>query len=451
MGSTIFSGNSRYATDFQAVIDRSVAIASLPLQQLNNTKNELSRESEVYSSLDTKFAALDAAITALGQSTGLSAFSAQSSEAAYARARAAAGIREGSYTIDITSLGAQTSTMSADVLPAVSDPDSSSISSAASFTLNVNGTAVSVTPASATLSSLVDAINALPSTGVQAAIVNVGSNSSPDYRLSISGTQYRADTISLNDGSQELVTVLSTGANVEYRINGAAAVIHNDSRTITLSPGLTVDLLQRTVPGAPVTISVTRNSEALGNGLAAFVDAYNACIDELDAQRGENAGALSGQSIVSSLSGVLRSIALAPGGSSAISSLNRLGVILDRYGHLTLDRSVFESEMASGVGDAFAFLGSRTGGGFLAAAGSLLDSVEAPATGILKDAISGVTAQMKEQDELIAAAEERVELLRETLQQQMAAADAMIASLEQQVSYFTGLFEATRLNQRSNW
>ena len=32
--SAIFSGSSRFAQDFQSVIDRSVAIASFPLQQL---------------------------------------------------------------------------------------------------------------------------------------------------------------------------------------------------------------------------------------------------------------------------------------------------------------------------------------------------------------------------------------------------------------------------------
>ena len=56
----------------------------------------------------------------------------------------------------------------------VADPETEGISAAASFTLTVNGTSYTVTPAAQSLSSLVDAINAIAGADVQATIVNVG-------------------------------------------------------------------------------------------------------------------------------------------------------------------------------------------------------------------------------------------------------------------------------------
>jgi hypothetical protein len=49
-----------------------------------------------------------------------------------------------------------------------------------------------------------------------------------------------------------------------------------------------------------------------------------------------------------------------------------------------------------------------------------------------------------EQDARIAAEQERVDQTRARIEAQIAAADALIATMEQQVNYFNGLFEAMR-------
>ena len=58
MASNIFTGASRYSTDFQSVIDRSVNIASLPLLQMQQNKVKISDESAALKSLDGKLASL---------------------------------------------------------------------------------------------------------------------------------------------------------------------------------------------------------------------------------------------------------------------------------------------------------------------------------------------------------------------------------------------------------
>ena len=91
------------------------------------------------------------------------------------------------YTLQVLGLGSTTQTVSADGLTTVTDPNTQNISSASSFTLTVNGTPTLITPAANNLQDLVNAINQ-QNLGVSAAIVDVGSSSSPDFRLAIQST-----------------------------------------------------------------------------------------------------------------------------------------------------------------------------------------------------------------------------------------------------------------------
>jgi flagellar hook-associated protein 2 len=442
--STIFSGASRYASDFQSIIDRAVAIASLPLTQLNTQKTALQGESTALSVLDTKFTAIQSAMTSLETATGLSSYETSVSDGAIASVTVTEGVLESSYTLEVTSLGAYTSTLSKNGLATVTDPATQSISSASSFTLTVNGTPTTITPASNTLNALLTAINDA-GLDVQASLVNVGSTSSPDYRLSIQSTKLDAVTIQLNDGTSNLLDTLATGAKATYKVNGMATAVESDSRTITLAPHLTVQLLGESEPGVTTTISVTRSTSGISSALASFVTAYNNTVDELDKHRGQNTGALAGQSIVSTLAQALRDVAQYSAGSGAIASLTDLGLTFDDEGKLSFDTSVFSTATSGEFDTLLTFLGSSTGSGFLKSATDLLDSLEDETDGTIKTAESSLTAQIDSQDDRIAEEQDRVDRVRQDLVAQMAASDALIAALEQQVTYMTDLFESMRI------
>ncbi len=101
-----------------------------------------------------------------------------------------------------------------------------------------------------------------------------------------------------------LLNTLTTGSNVTYQLNGQSNVISSDSRSLTLSTGLTVNVLQ----AGSTDINVTQGSTQTSNALSAFATAYNNIVDELAKSRGQNGGALTGQSIVYTLSSSLHSI-----------------------------------------------------------------------------------------------------------------------------------------------
>ena len=436
--SSIFSGTSRYSSDFQEIIDRAVAIASLPKAQMENTRNSLSAQSTALASLDDKFEALQNALNNLESARAL--YGTATSDGTVANAGVSGTALAGTYQLEVVELGSYSSSMSKDGLTGVADPFTESISSASTFALTVDGEEYELTPSGATLSELAEAINSSEA-AVEATIVNTGPSSAPDYRLSLRGTALGAVSIQLNDGSEDLLDTISTGSLAEYRVNGQPAVaVTSDSRSVTIAPGLTVTMLKE----GSTDITVSHNMGAVSNALSTLVSAYNGALDELDTHRGEEAGALEGSSLLHTLSQSLRDLTTYDSGESGVSSLTSLGLEFDSEGKLSLDLAAF-STATTGEWEALAeFLGSSTTEGFLKYAADLMDGLENSNDGIIETAISSLADEIDWQDTRIAEEQERIDDLEENLIARMSAADAMIASLELQVRYMTGLFESMR-------
>ncbi len=258
-------------------------------------------------------------------------------------------------------------------------------------------------------SALAEAINAAPGANVRATIVNVGSTSSPDYRLSLESTKLGGTAIQLNDGSQDLLDTLSTGTPATYKVNGQPSVpISSDSHSVTIAPGLTVTLLK----AGSASVTVGRNAAAVSNALSSFVAAYNGAVDELDLHRGKGTGALRGNSLVYTLSAYLRELTGYSSGTDGISSLTSVGLSFDKNGKLSLDPAAFSSATSGQFAALTSFLGNSQGSGFLKFATGLMDSLEGATDGVIKTALSAVKDQMTDQDSRIAAARLRQAVAR---------------------------------------
>jgi len=353
-----------------------------------------------------------------------------------------AAATSGVYTLNVTSVGSPTTTLSLDTLPVVADPSSASLSSSSNFTLTVGTSNFTITPSANTLNALAQAINSAGA-GVNATILNVGSPSSPSYRLSLQSTTLGNEAIQLNDGSQNLLSTLTEGAEAEYQVDGQPSTpISSDSSTVTIAPGVTVNLL---APGE-TTVTVSPNASASANALSSFVAAYNQASSELGQNHGTSGGALTGQSIVFQLEQSLRDLTGYSGGDSAVSTLNDLGVTFnDNTGQLFFNQSQFESISASNPNDVSAFLGSASGNtGFLGAASTALTNVEDPTNGAIESSLSTNQQQITTDNNEITTDQANITTMQNQLTQQMSTADATIAGLESQVSYFTTLFTDTQ-------
>src|SRR6266478_1252534 len=187
-----------------------------------------------------------------------------------------------------------------------------------------------ITPAANNLNSLAAAISTAGAS-VQATIVNVGPPSAPDYRLSLQSNTLGNVSLQLNDGSTNLLTTLTTGTSAQYQVNGSPATpISTNSRSVTIAPGITVDLLK----AGTSTVTVSQSASTVANALSTFVTAFNGSVDELNKSFGQNAGPLNGQSIIFGLKQSLRALTSYTGGAGSFTSMTGLGLSFDTNGHL---------------------------------------------------------------------------------------------------------------------
>ncbi len=449
---TAFTGNSQFSTDFQSVVARTVAIASLPLTQKQNDVKVLQLQSVEVNSLTTSFSALQSAIDALGSSLGSGSFGASVTDGDVVTANLTGTPLPGTFSVEVIDLGAYATSMSADSLTKVADPSASNLSDAHNFTLTVGGKSVTVSPSGTTLSALAEAINLHSDANVQATIVNIGSPSSPDYRLSLKGINLGDQPIQLTaiDGStpgQNLLNTQTTGAYAQYRVNGQPSTpISSDTRVVTISPGVSV-----TMYGEGTTdVTVSRNTTGVSSALSRFASAYNGAQAAIDRNRGEGTGALHGQSVLQTLTGALHRISQYSGGKSGMESLTSLGLTFDKNGILSFDNAKFSTATTGKIPLLESFLGSPTSGGFLKSVSQTMETIAGKDAGVLTSMSSSLTSQITSANEAISKEEDRIDVLRSQVEARMAAADAAVAALEQKANYISSMFTALTQSSRGN-
>jgi flagellar hook-associated protein 2 len=294
---------------------------------------------------------------------------------------------------------------------------------------------------------LVEALNGNESYGVQAVIVNEGSTAAPNYKLSVQSKALGPIPIQINEqgeGGQSLLSAGVLGSPASYRINGepAGAPLTSDvAAGVSVAPGLKVDFLR----AGTSDVVVSRDKQKASASLASVATAYNKVMAELDKNRSDSTSPLNGHSVLSSVAYALRRF-MNYRSSGAVKSTEQLGFTFDDKGVLSFDSAKFEALSASAVTD---FLGSAANPGFLALAEQAIAAIDAKDTGLLPSSLMSLRNQISETDRQVVANQERLEILKQRLAAQMAAADALIGQLEQQVNYMNGLFESMRINARS--
>jgi flagellar capping protein FliD len=230
------------------------------------------------------------------------------------------------------------------------------------------------------------------------------------------------------------------GHNAQYIVNSSGVTADSATRALPIANGFTINLLGGD-PGT-VDIQVRRSPAALGNALANFANAYNQAVDELSKQHGSSAGALSGDSVVDELSGALRSLSTYGKPSGTLTGMNAVGLDLGSDGHLTFDSAIFNNAAMADPAGVEAFFGSSFTGGFLQSAANTMNLVQQTGSGVLPSAEWLAQTESTNLDARIAQEQVRVDFLEKQLQERMAAADALIASMEQQYTYISGMFQA---------
>ena len=432
----IFTGTSAYSQDFQNVINRAVAIASLPITLLTNQQTTLTNQSNELSTIDTKFTELQTAIQGIADAMSGSSYQTTISDPTSVSASVSDGVQEGVYSINVENVGSYATSLTTNTWDSTADPSGNP----STYSLMVGGQSYSFTPSDNSAATVASTINSQYGNMVNATAVNVGSTDSPNYKISLQSTSLGATTLDIqNSSGTGLQTPGQGGEEAQYEVDNSGVTVQSTSRTATIATGLSIDMLANS--DGPVDVTVTRSTAALNSALSTFADAYNAAATELGNQHGQSAGSLQGQSILNSLSQALASISTYSS-SDSIGYLKNLGLDLGKDGQLTYTAMTLLGADFSDSAGVATFLGSATGGGFLKAATDTLNNLEDPSTGLIKTSETDLQSQISNLGTTITDKQNKVSDLQLQLQNQMARADASIASMEQQYSYLNSMFAA---------
>src|ERR1700733_3520868 len=439
---TTTTGTSNFAASLQASVTRALEIAALPMQALQADQSTISGETSELSTLSGLFNTLQTSLQNIGSGTGGSAVQATVSDQSVATATVTGSPLPGTYTVQVLNAGSSSSAIS-NSATAVTDPTTEDISNSTSFTLTVGTSTYTVSA-----NDLNDLATAINSSGapVQAVVVNLGSPESPNYQLSLQATGLGDVALQLNDGTTDLLTSLNTGSDATYTVDGQPAPpstgITTDSSTVTIAPGLNVTL------GAvgTTTVTVASSLSSVSSELASFVTAYNSAFAEVEKNTGQNGGALVGDSSVLDMEQTLTQMITYAGGGGSITSLAQLGVEFTQQGTLTFDPTVISGLSTSQISDALSFLGGTNSGGFLQYANNTLDSITDPATGVIETDTQDLQTQNTQDQTEITNDQAQLTTMQTNLQAQMAQANALITTLQNQTTFLQGLFQADTSN-----
>lgn len=436
---TSTTGSSTFAADLQASVTRAIQIASLPMQALEADQSTISSETSELNTLGGLFSSLQTSLQAIGSGTGSSALQATVGDQSVLTASVTGSPQPGTYTVDVTDPGSSSSAMSNSSTP-VTDPSTEDISGSSTFTLTVGTSTYNITA-----DNLDDLASAINSSGapVQAVVVNLGSPESPNYQLSLQATALGAVNLQLNDGTNNLLTTMNTGTDGSYTVNGQpSGGITTDNSTVTITPGLTVNL----EAAGTTTVTVSSSLSTVSSELSSFVTAYNAAFNELEKNFGQNGGALVGDSSVLDMQQALNQMIDYTGSGGSITSLAQLGVEFTQQGTLTFDSSAIAGLSQSQISDALSFLGNVNSGGFLQYANNTLNSITDPVSGVIATETQTLSNQNSDDQTQITNDQSQLSIMETNLQNQMAQANALIATLENQTSFLQGLFQADTSN-----
>jgi flagellar hook-associated protein 2 len=443
---TSLTGSSSFSTDLQNSVNRALQIASLPMQLLQSSQAQTAGQISELSQLGSLFSNLQNSIQSLASGAGSNAMAATVSDTSVLQTTLTGGALPGTYSVQVSDAGAEASAMSIALPTPVTDPSGQSLSQSSVYTLTVNGTTYTIQPPAQTLNGLAASINA-SGAPVTAVVVNVGTSASPDYRLVVQSTNLGVVPIQLsytaNNVTTNLLSPLAAGRNGSYTVdNQPPGGISTTTSTVTIAPGLNVTL-QNT---GSTNITVAPSLNTVSSALSSFVSTFNAAVAEVQKNFGKGGGALAADSSVQSMQQALNQLASYTGSSGSITSLSQLGIEFTQQGTLTFNQSTLSNLSSSQVNDALSFLGDPNAGGFLQYATNTLTAISDPISGVIASETQTLQNRNLQDQQQINTDQDRLNQLQRNLQAQMAAANALIATMQQQTQFLQGMFQYATSN-----
>jgi len=434
--------------DSTSLIAQLMQIEAEPQTQLKAQLATAQADAAAYRDVNSAFAALQSAATALTQSSGWTPVKA-TSDSATVTASATVGATAGSLTFTVNSLAAAHSVVTAQNWTNTAD----AFGLGSSLTLTkADGTTTAITVGgTGTLADAITAINAAGA-GVTASAVNTGSG----YRLQVaaSGTgAASAFTLSASGGTSSTFSVLTQGQDAAITVGSGTSAYQVTSSTNTFTAVLPDTSFTVSQASTTATVTVATDPDAVTAAVQSLVTAANTVLSKIATYTRSGNGStapLQGDSTLTDLAGqVLDSVTSAIGGNSAALA----GLQVTKDGQLTFDATAFKAELASNPGLAQSIVGGSTGAGTDAIPGTADDTVATDGiaarlavlagqasdstTGMLTSLAAGQDSTARDVQSRIDDWTIRLQLRQQTLTAQFTAMETALGTLKNQSSWLT--------------
>ncbi len=372
--------------DTAAIIQALVGVERAPINLMESQKAIANAKLELIGTFKGYVQALQTAAADLRTPDEFNAFTVTPSKENVATFSASGSAEAGSHTLTVLSL-AQADRWAFD---GVLDPDTDLAGAdGEQLDFTVNGTAysIAVNQASSSLNDIADEINALAGDDVTASVVNVGTDSAPDYQLVLAsddtGEDNRITGITSTiagltidgtgpdgDGVAQSSNNITVGTNAQAIIDGLTVERTTNEFTDVIE-GVTINL-EAADPAEEISFTVAADTETIKGKLNTFVDAYNEIINFINQQNeysedGGAGGELFGDSLLRSVKRSIDSalfgvdLATVQGDSEGYSTLSLVGIKTSSDGTMSIDDTILDAKMAEDM-DAFADLFVDTDG-----------------------------------------------------------------------------------------
>ncbi|CAM4070600.1 flagellar filament capping protein FliD [Vreelandella rituensis] len=367
----------------------------------------------------------------------------------------------GSYNITVDTLATRGTLASdgvGDTETAISGTDDQVMTFTFGYGDTSTTTGVSIA-ANSSLEAIRDAINADESAGVDATIINDGSDGT-NYRLALSSRETGADASISNfsfniaapfaaDGGVNVDDGSSTGthqAGTDASLNVNGVTITSTSNQVEGAiQGVTLNLQEG--GGATSSVVVEQDTLAVREAVTGFVKAFNdlkGSIGELTAFNSETgqAGDLLGDNTVRTVESRLRGVLGGGVAEGQFSMLSNVGISMQLDGTLEIDNDKLDDVIANDQGalaEFFAGTSDETG-----MAGKLDTTLSQllGTNGAVQGAISGAESSIESLGNRYTSMEQSIDRTIDRYRTQFGQLDGMIAQMNSTSSYLTQQFDA---------
>ncbi|GAA4980631.1 flagellar filament capping protein FliD [Kineococcus glutinatus] len=471
--------------DTTSIITSLLQVDAAPQTRLKSNITTAQQKVTALQSVNTKLAALQTAADALGKATGWSPTTTKASSDAVT-VSAVATAPAGTVRFDVAQLAAGRSVVDTSTAGrSLTDPNAATDLDLG-FPLDVvkDGKIVgTVSPSTGSLNDIVSAINKASNLGITAVAVRVGDDK---YRLQITstttggssapgvpgkgdfnfipktgkaaGSTYDANTDGAFANLAAKFTTVSTAQDAQITIKGNASDLTVSSATNTfadLMPGVTVNVAATTPNDGskPVTVSATRDPEAVATAMQSLVTAANAVLTEIQNQtksgtlgtdgKVTGGGPLRGDGLLRSLRSQVKEVmagALGDGSSAAA-----FGLESSKDGStLTLDKTKFLTALAKDP-TALQTLVSPTSVDSKSTAKGIVERLQTvvkeatkPFTGTLTTAISSQQTSIEGLQDRVSDWDTRLAAKKSYYQKYYASLESSLSKLKTQSTWLSG-------------